>query len=132
MAHQNLLCLVKRCSDVRGDEMVFRHNACNLHIIVGHKTHIAVCEYAYKLAAVVTDGNTRNSVTVHKLVRFLYRVLRMQEKRIYYNSVLTSLNLVHLTLLSLNGHILVNYAYAALTRYGYCHSRFGYGVHGRR
>ena len=39
-----------------------------------------------------------------------------QEKRIYYNSVLTSLNLVHLTLLSLNGHILVNYAYAAITR----------------
>ena len=57
-------------------------------------------------------------------------MLGRQEERVDYDAMLAALDLVNLTGLLLDRHVLMYYAQTALTRYGYGQTRVGDGVHG--
>lgn len=82
--------------------------------------------------AVFADRHAGDLVAAHEVIRLAHGVLRRKEERINDNAVLGALDHIDLIGLTLNGHVLVNDADAALTRNGNGHIRFRDGIHSRR
>ena len=130
---QDLLCILEGGTDRRGDEVILRHDVFDflVEIGAGHEAQVAVRDDADELA-VFADRHAGDLVAAHEVIRLAHGVLRRKEERINDNAVLGALDHIDLIGLTLNGHVLVNDADAALTRNGNGHIRFRDGIHSRR
>ena len=130
MVAQDLLCILEGGTDRRGDEVILRHDVFDLLVEIGagHKAQIAVRDDADKLA-VFADRHAGDLVAAHEVIRLAHGVLRRKEERINDNAVLGALDHIDLIGLTLNGHVLVNDADAALTGDGDGHAILGDGIH---
>ena len=112
-----LLCLVERGADKPGYEAVPGHYLADLPAHVGLKLHVAVGDDTDKLSVTVHYRDAGNTELCHKRVRIAERIVRAKRERVRDNAVFRALDHVDLLGLSVNAHVLVNDAYAALARY---------------
>ena len=132
MLTENLLRLLERRTDGSGNQIFLRHDRgdrlCEIRRC--HKAHVAVGDNTNQLT-VAADGNTRNLVLAHQIIRVLDGIFGRKEERVDNNAVFTSLYAVDHVRLSCNLHVLVDHADAALTCDRDRHSGLGNGIHRR-
>ena len=132
VAAKNFLCVQHGGADRRGDKVFLRHDVGDLlvEVLVGHEAEVAVRDDADELA-VLTDRHAGDLVAAHEAVRLAHRVVRRKVERIDDNAVFGALDHIDKVCLTLDRHILVNDADAALTRDRDRHFRLGDGIHRR-
>ena len=112
-------CLFMCCADGSCNQVIFSHDLAYVHAHIRKETHIAVCDYTYKLSFAVHYRNAGDFIIVHKLFGFINFVFGMEEERICNYAVFASLYLFNLTCLHINRHIFMDYTYSAFSRHRY-------------
>ena len=130
---QDLLRVLQRGADRRGDEVFLRHDVGDLlvEVGVGHEAQVAVRDDADELA-ILADRHAGDLVAAHQVVGLAHRVLRREVERVDDDAVFRALDHIDEVCLALDRHILVDDADTALTRDRDGHLRLGDGIHRRR
>ena len=101
LASQDLFRFVERRSDGGRDKALLRHDVVDLHVEVRHEPQVAVGDDPHESPVFVADRNAGYFVLAHQFVCFVDPVVRGKEEGIGYDSVLASLDALHLIRLRL-------------------------------
>ena len=96
------------------------------------KAQVAVGDHANQHLVLIHDGDAADAVLIHQLEGILDQSVLGQSHGVDNHTVLSTFYLTHLVGLTLNRHILVQHAEAALLRHSDSHSSLGHRVHGCR
>ena len=117
-------------ADWHGDQVLLRHPCGNGLVELGLEAQVAIGENAHQLA-VFHDGHARNPVVLHHLERLGDLLIGSHRDRVHNHAAFTALDPVDLLRLSLNGHVPMDDADAALLRQRDRQVRLGDGIHRR-
>ena len=129
---QDLLCFLQRNALRSSHQILMGHDLGDGTAEIRFKLHIPVGDDANQLPILHTDGNTRDLVLAHQVVRILKGIVGSQIEGVGDNAVFRALFHVHLLDLLFNGHVLVDDTDTALSGHGNGHLILGNGVHSRR
>ena len=125
---QNLLRLLKRRADGRGDEVFAGHDFADFAAVIRFKAKVAVGQDADKFA-VAGNRHAADAIARHQVFRVLNQVIGREEEGVGDNAVLRALHLINLRCLFCNGHVLVDDAQTAFARHCNGHAGIRYRVH---
>ena len=125
---ENLLRLLKRRADGRGDEVFAGHDFADFAAVIRFKAKVAVGQDADKFA-VAGNRHAADAIARHQVFRVLNQVIGREEEGVGDNAVLRALHLINLRCLFCNGHVLVDDAQTAFARHCNGHAGIRYRVH---
>jgi len=115
-----------------GHQVVLRHHFVHGAVQPALKAQVAVGHDAHQVALAVHHGYAADVILGHDVQGLSHRRTQRYGDGVVYHAILSTLHNGHLASLLVDGHVLVNHAYAALAGYGYGHLALGHGVHGGR
>ena len=115
-----------------GHDVVLGHHLRDAECGVGLEAKVAVSDNAHKLALLINHGYSADVVLMHHAEGVAHGLFGSDCHRVENHAAFSTFHLSYLCGLSLDRHVLVDNANAALARYGYSHSSLGHGVHCRR
>ena len=127
---EDLLRVLERGSDGRGNKIILRHHVADRLFVVGFETQIAVGENADEFA-VFRDRHAADTVAFHERHGVADEVVGFEIERIGNNAVFRPFYLIDLFGLLFDRHIFMDNAHAALSRHGDRKTAFGNGIHRR-
>ena len=116
---------------MRDDKVLARHHLVNLAVLVGLEAQVAVGHDAHQLVVSPHNGDAADVILGHQSQCIAHGLAAHDGDRVINHAVLGTLYDCHLASLLLDAHILMDYADAALTRYGDGHRSLGDGIHRR-
>ena len=103
-----------------------------LTLEITHEAQVAVGDNAHQLSVAVDHRYAADVIFLHHGKRICHTAATADCHRVVNHAVLGTLHSVHLPGLLGNAHVLVDYAEATLTGYGYGQRALGHRIHRRR
>ena len=128
MAVEDFLGLFEGCAYGNGDEVFFRHHFRNRQIEARFEAQVAIGEDADQLA-LAGDRDARDAVMLHELERVRDFFAGPDGDGVDNHAAFTAFDAVDLFCLTIDRHIAMHEANAALLGKRNGEVRFGYGVH---